>query len=121
MERIYLNAGDKIKLVRNLDSREFEEFEIQSIIGVGASSVCYFAKLGEKSGHLKEFYPIFDSFNEKNNFNCLERTETNQLVTSNEIFVESFKKMCTDYLSSFKVLDEARTQEGGLLLNNFIP
>ena len=121
MDRTYLNTNDKIKLSRNLDSQEFEEFEIQSVIGEGSSSVCYSAKLGEKSGRLKEFYPLPDSFNTQNNFNWLERTENNQLVISSEILTKTFKKMCADYLNNFKILDDARTQSGGLLLNNFVP
>ena len=117
MERIYLNSGDKIKLLRTLDSQDFEEFEIQSIIGTGAATVCYSAKLGEKSGRLKEFYPIANGINATVQF---DRNENNQLIIS-EFIVENFKKMRDDYLSSFKILDEARIQTGGLLLNNFVP
>lgn len=117
MERIYLNIGDKIKLVRSLDSQESEEFEIQSVIGEGATVVCYSAKLGEKFGRLKEFYPLDDAANALIQF---ERNENHQLIVS-KFGTENFKQRCADYLNSFKILDEARTQTGGLMLNNFVP
>ena len=108
-KRNLLKPGDKIIL--SDDRTISHEWEIISIVGEGASAVCYFARSGKKQGRLKEFYPL--------NLLSLIRDEKNQLVPS-ESDIEKFREMCSEYENSFKILDEIRN-ENGLMLNNFIP
>jgi serine/threonine protein kinase len=107
--RKLLKPGDRIIL--SDDRANSNEWEIISLVGEGASAVCYFARSGKKQGRLKEFYPLSSI--------SLIRDEKNQLVPS-ESDIEKFRKMCAEYENSFKILDKIRN-ENGLMLNNFIP
>lgn len=110
MSRIYLKSGDTIKLTRG---KIFEEWQINSIIGEGASSICYSATCDGKSGRLKEFYPL--------EYCSLTRQENNILTATNENSAQLFQKMQQDYLNCCKILNDARQKENGTLLNNFLP
>lgn len=82
MERLYkLRPQDTILLAENPDGGKLKEWKIDSIVGEGSFSVCYYAQSGDRYGRLKEFYPFDNKF--------LKRNENNHLVTG-ETFVDFF-------------------------------
>ncbi len=94
-KRVYLNKGEKIKLVRDGVLGEPGEWIIGDLVGDGASSVCYAAISGNKHGRLKQFNPI------------------GKTITARAI---------EEFLAAYRTLDSVKNKdEHFAVLNNYIP
>lgn len=110
---------DSVLRLRSFDGKAETEFTIVSVLGMGASSVCYevTSEKGEH-GRLKEFYP-FES--EKY---ALRRAGNHQLIVEEsalfgEYAYADFKKDVTELAETYALLSEARNEEPAL--NSYIP
>lgn len=114
----------QIKLSRNTDGTNPEEYYIKSVIGEGGSCVCYDAvrKLNNgmiETGKLKEFYPIDYAIGNEHKYYSLERVD-GQLYP-NAGTVRKFDIMCEEFIESYRVLREVIVEnQRNETLHNYI-
>lgn len=110
VSRILLNPGESILLNRG---QAAEKWTITGFVGEGGACVCYNARNGEKSGRLKEFYPL-DRWGRP----CFGRAEDGSLTAD----PGQMGLLCGEFRKSYEILEQTKLdQEKARILNNFIP
>lgn len=119
-KRIFMKKGDEILLCRE-GSDTKEKFTIISFDGAGASSVCYNAKCGKRTGRLKEFYPSEYNYG---SYISVERSADCQINASENVAdaVEVFDRMMNEYLDAYHTLRQVKNDNNeNKVFNTFIP
>lgn len=110
-KREILSPGALLCLRRSAASTP-ETWEIGGTVGEGGACVCYNAMCGSKSGRLKEHYPL-DNLGRP----LFNRHEKGFLSAPAPIL----SRESEDFKRAYELIENAKSGEGGALLNNFIP
>ena len=112
--RLQLQRGDSIRLFRSQNSSDV--WEIIGEVGEGGSAICYEAVCSNKSGRLKEFYPLYGT-EEK-----MSRTPSNHLIPASRFAAKKFYSLCDGFMEAYLKLEKAKKADrDNEVLNNFIP
>ena len=100
-ERRFLRNGDVLLLYS--EGGEAISYRIESVLGAGASAVCYAAvrERDGKAGKLKEFYPRDMEADTRQWYYSLERTTKGQLVPRGGT-IRQFHDLCEQYLENYR-------------------
>lgn len=116
--RIYLKSGQRIALADNPGGELPKNYIIHSVVGEGASAVCYevHRESDGKIGKLKEFYPLEHG----TDYYSFERLESGALVPNGGT-IRRFDDMCKKYLDSYALLNRVIAESPkNQILNNYI-
>lgn len=116
--RIYLKSGQRIALADNPGGELHKNYIIHSVVGEGASAVCYevHRESDGKIGKLKEFYPLEHG----TDYYSFERLESGALVPNGGT-IRRFGDMCKKYLDSYALLNRVIAESPkNQILNNYI-
>ncbi|MCD7904687.1 MAG: hypothetical protein LUG24_03755, partial [Clostridiales bacterium] len=116
--RIYLKSGQRIALADNPGGELPKNYIIHSVVGEGASAVCYevHRESDGKIGKLKEFYPLEHG----TDYYSFERLESGALVPNGGT-IRRFGDMCKKYLDSYALLNRVIAESPkNQILNNYI-
>ncbi|MCD8021740.1 MAG: hypothetical protein LUF30_01695, partial [Lachnospiraceae bacterium] len=127
-QREYLQTGQTIRLSPGKDGKNGKTWQILSVLGEGASAVCYEAVCaddeGEMLGVLKEFYPVSTRSGDRVWSNSMKRQASGQLVPLGAS-IRIFAALREAYIDAYRKLQLCvrAGRDGGApnkILNNYI-